>query len=152
MKRDLNRQQSLVKLLYKKIQNKIWLNYLQQVFAVQVPLLDPIVAGAAKEHVALDHQRLNAVVVRRLEVVGGSHASQGALADIKKLMKTKKVRCEVETSQSVLLLSGGSAAAHLDVMVFGAGDHQVLVVSRLIHSQTHDWTQVANELPGGGKP
>lgn len=61
----------------------IRLNYLQQVFAIQVPLLDAIVAGAAEEHVALDHQRLDAVVVRRLKVVGGSHASQGAFVDIK---------------------------------------------------------------------
>lgn len=42
--------------------------------------------------------------------------------------------------------------AHLDVVVLGAGDHQVLVVSGLIHGQTHDWTQVADEFPGGGKP
>lgn len=41
--------------------------------------------------------------------------------------------------------------AHLDVVVLGAGDHQVLVVSRLIHSQTHDWTEVTDELPGGGE-
>lgn len=41
--------------LPKKTKNKT-LNYLQQVFAVQVPLLDAIVAGATKEHVALDDQ------------------------------------------------------------------------------------------------
>lgn len=42
--------------------------------------------------------------------------------------------------------------AYLDVVVFRASDYQVLIVSRLIHSQTHDWTQVANELPSGGEP
>lgn len=50
------------------------------------------------------------------------------------------------------MLSAGSLVDHLDVVVFGASDHQVLVVSRLIHGQTHDWTQVADELPGGSKP
>lgn len=60
-------------------------NYLQQIFAVQVPLLDAIVPGAAEEHVALDHQRLDAVVVRRLKVVCRSHTSKGALADVKQL-------------------------------------------------------------------
>lgn len=67
-------------------------------------------------------------------------------------MKTKKDEVLEETSQSTLLLSGGSVVAHLDVVVFGASDHQVLVVSRLVHGQTHDWAQVANELPSGGKP
>lgn len=62
-------------------------NYLQQVSAVQVPLLDAIVPGAAEEHVALDHQRLNAVVVWRLKVVGRPHTSQGAFADIKQLQQ-----------------------------------------------------------------
>lgn len=38
-------------------------------------------------------------------------------------------------------------ADHLDVVVLGPGDHQVLVASRLIHSQTHDWTKVTNQLP-----
>lgn len=87
-------------------------NYLQQVFAVQVPLLDAVVAGATEEHVALDHQRLNAVIVRRLKVVGGSHASQGALVDIKQLIKTKqKIRFEgkiLEASRCFLGFAGGS--------------------------------------------
>lgn len=36
-------------------------------------------------------------------------------------------------------------------MVLGASDHQVLVVSRLIHSQTHYWTLVTRELPSRDK-
>lgn len=50
------------------------------------------------------------------------------------------------------LLPGGSVGAHLDVVVLGAGDHQVLVGPGLVHGQTHDWAQVADELPSGGEP
>lgn len=45
----------------------------------------------------------------------------------------------------------GSLETHLDVVVLGPGDHQVLVVSRLIHSQTHHWTEVTNEFSCGCK-
>lgn len=42
---------------------------------------------------------------------------------------------------------------HLDVVILGACDHQVLAAAcRLIHSQTHHRTQVADELSGGRKP
>lgn len=40
---------------------------------------------------------------------------------------------------------------HLDVVVFGPGDHEVLVLSGLIHSQTHYWTEVTSKFPGGCK-
>lgn len=40
---------------------------------------------------------------------------------------------------------------HLDVMVLGPGDNQVLVVSGPIHSQTHHWAEVAGEFPCGCK-
>lgn len=40
---------------------------------------------------------------------------------------------------------------NLDVMIFGASDHQILVVSRLIHSQTHNWTEVAGKFSSGCK-
>lgn len=45
----------------------------------------------------------------------------------------------------------GDVADHLDVVVLGPGDHQVLVASRLIHSQTHNRAEVTNQLPGGCK-
>lgn len=59
--------------------------YLQQVFAVQVPLLDAVVPGPAEEHVALDHQRLDAVVMRRLKVVRWADAPQGTFGHIEQL-------------------------------------------------------------------
>lgn len=37
-------------------------------------------------------------------------------------------------------------------MVLGASDNQVLVVSRLIHSQAHNWTKVTSKLSSRGKP
>lgn len=59
--------------------------YLQQVFAIQVPFLDAVVPGAAEEHVPLDHQRLDAVVVWRLKVVCWADAAQRALGYIEEL-------------------------------------------------------------------
>lgn len=41
---------------------------------------------------------------------------------------------------------------HLNVMVLGASDNQVLAVSRLIHSQAHNWTKVTSKLSSRGKP
>lgn len=63
--------------------------YLQQVFAVQVPLLDAVVPRAAEQHVSLDHQGLDAVVVRRLEVVRGPDAPQRALGHVEQLWHTE---------------------------------------------------------------
>lgn len=37
-------------------------------------------------------------------------------------------------------------------MVLGASDNQVLAVSRLIHSQAHNWTKVTSKLSSRGKP
>lgn len=38
------------------ISDFIFLQYLQQIFAVQVPLLDAVVSRAAEQNVPLDHQ------------------------------------------------------------------------------------------------
>lgn len=62
---------------------------LQQVFTVQVPLLDAVVSRAAEEHVPLDHQRLDAVVMRRLEVVRGTDAPQRAFSHVEQLGHTE---------------------------------------------------------------
>lgn len=59
--------------------------YLQQVFTLQVPLLDAVVPRAAEEHVSLHHQGLDAVVVRRLKVVRGADAPQGAFGHVEQL-------------------------------------------------------------------
>lgn len=65
--------------------------YLQQVFAIQVPFLDAVVPGAAEEHVPLDHQRLDAVVVWRLKVVCWADAAQRALSYVKELEPKENV-------------------------------------------------------------
>ena len=44
-----------------------------------------------------------------------------------------------------------SLETHLDVVVFGPCDHQVLVVSGPIHCQTHHWTEVTSKFPCGCK-
>lgn len=36
----------------------------------------------------------------------------------------------------------GSVETHLNVMILGASYHQILIVPRLIHSQTHHWAEV----------
>lgn len=59
--------------------------YLQQVFALQVPLLDAVVPRAAEEHVPLDHQRLDTVVMRGLEVVRGADAALRAFSHVEEL-------------------------------------------------------------------
>lgn len=66
--------------------------HLQQVFAVQVPLLDAVVPGSAEQDVALDHQRLDAVVVRRLKVVSGADAAQRALGHVEQLQQPPEDR------------------------------------------------------------
>lgn len=37
-------------------------------------------------------------------------------------------------------------------MVFGASDHHILIVPRMVHGQTHNRSLVAGEFPSGCKP
>ncbi len=57
----------------------------------------------------------------------------------------------MSSSENRTQTADGSQGTHLDVVVFGPGDHQVLVVSGSIHSQTHHWTEVTSKFPCGGK-
>lgn len=61
------------------------IQYLQQVFAVQVPLLDAVVSRAAEQNVSLDHQWLDTVVMWRFKVVRWADATQRAFGHIKQL-------------------------------------------------------------------
>ena len=66
------------------------LHNLQQVFAVQVPLLDAVVSRAAEENVPLDHQRLNTVVMGRFKVVCWADAPQRAFSHIEQLQEPQR--------------------------------------------------------------
>lgn len=70
------------------------MSYLQKVFLGQVPLLDPIVSGPAEEVVALNGERFDAVVMRRLKIVSGTHSAQSAFGYIEHL-KQQKANSEV---------------------------------------------------------
>lgn len=67
--------------------SSIIIQYLQQVFAVQVPLLDAVVSRATKENVPLDHQWLDAIIMGRFKVVCGADAPQRAFSHIKQLQQ-----------------------------------------------------------------
>lgn len=59
--------------------------YLSELVLLQIPFFDAVVPGAAEQHVALHGQTLQAVIVGRLEVVGGAYVTHGSLGHIKHL-------------------------------------------------------------------
>ncbi len=79
------------------------MQYLQQVFAVQVPLLDTVVSGSTEENVTLNHQGLDAVVMGRFKVVCWADAPQRAFSHIKQLQQTKQCILKVCPGSNTLL-------------------------------------------------
>lgn len=59
--------------------------YLSELVLLQIPFFDAVVPGATEKHVTLHGQPLQAVVVRRLKVVGGAYVTHSSLGHVKHL-------------------------------------------------------------------
>lgn len=78
--------------------------HLDELLLLQVPLLDAVVPGATEKDISLDGQTLDAIVVRRLEVVGGANGAAHTLTQLEHLV----VRRETGGLASVALLPLGT--------------------------------------------
>lgn len=61
-----------------------------ELLLLQLPLLDAVVSRAAEQHVSLHGQTFNAVIVRRLKVMSGTHITQSSFCHIKYLERKKR--------------------------------------------------------------
>jgi len=113
-----------------------------------------IVSGAAVENVPAHGQRLHAVLVGGVKRLAGADAPLSALRHLEHLEKTTRAsysRASWRTHRNGKRSFSVTSSLYLDLMVFGAGEDDVLPVTQLVCGQTHDGSQMAGELPSGHK-